>query len=85
MRGLKHAPSQRPWRTLVRVVGVDAEHKCFYAVVPAWSARIAVEIRIDSLPDDVAKLVAPGRRFHALVNTGSEEASNLRFSKWEAS
>ncbi len=75
--------SRKPWRTLVRVDDVDEDHECFYAVVPAWSVRIRVPIYIDYLPANVAKLVEPGRRFHALVNTGAEEARDLYFDEWE--
>ena len=76
-------PSRRPWRTLVRVADVDPYHGCFYAVVPAWDVRTKIRIDNDNVPANVLALVAPDRRFHALVNTGAESHRDLFFDRWE--
>ncbi|MCY4673444.1 MAG: hypothetical protein OXD43_06750 [Bacteroidetes bacterium] len=76
-------PSRRPWRTLVRVGDVDKKRKCFYAVVPAWNARVKVRIDLDNLPENIRKLVKPDHRFHALVNTGAMDSADLYFDEWE--
>lgn len=79
----KPQPSRRPWRTLVRVGDVDEEHKCFYAVVPAWNTRVKVRIDLDNVPENIRNLVKPDYRFHALVNTGAMDSADLFFDEWE--
>ena len=76
-------PWREPWRTLVRVDEVDYERKFIYVVVPPWRARQKVRIDMDSLPQEIRQLVAPDRRFHAMVNTGAESHEDLFFDKWE--
>ncbi len=76
-------PSRYPWRTLVRVGDVDTKHKCFYAVVPAWSTRVKVRIYFDDLPVNIRDLVAPDHRFHAMVNIGAMHPDDLFFDEWE--
>ena len=76
-------PSRRPWRTLVRVGDVDDEHKCFYAVIPAWDTQIKVRIDFDNLPENIVGLVRPDHRFHAQVNTGAMDPADLYFDGWE--
>ena len=76
-------PERRPWRTLVRVDDIDQERHCFYAVVPSWDVRTKVRIDNDNLPHDLRDLIEPGRRFHALVNTGSDSPRDLFFDSWE--
>ncbi len=79
----KPQPSRRPWRTLVRVDAVDNERQFFYVVVPAWSTRTKVRINMKDIPENIKKLVQPDHRFHAHVNTGATNASDLFFDKWE--
>lgn len=79
----KLLPSRRPWRTLVRVGDIDREHKCFYAVIPAWNPQVKVRIDFDNLPENIRPLVKPDHRFHALVNTGANDSADLYFDEWE--
>ena len=79
----RFAPARRPWRTLVRVADIDPEHRCFYAVVPSWEVRTKVRIDNDNVPPEIRELIAPDRRFHALVNTGAESHQDLFFDSWE--
>lgn len=76
-------PSRRPWRSLVRVDYVNMDRMCLYAVVPAWSVQTKVRIDLDNLPENIARLAKPGRRFHALVNTGASRPNDLYFDEWE--
>ena len=82
MAGIRQ-PSRRPWRSLVRVDNVDLDRKYLYAVVPAWSVQTKVRIELDNLPTRIRKLAEPGRRFHALVNTGAFSPRDLFFDEWE--
>ena len=76
-------PTRHPWRTLVRVDSVDRERRCFHVVVPSWSVSTRVRIHNVDLPRQILKFMAPDRRFHAMVNTGAESASDLFFDGWE--
>ncbi len=76
-------PGRQAWRTLVRIADVDDERQCAYVVVPAWDVHRKVRIDKDNLPSDVQELVKPDRRFHALVNTGAKNHSELFFDDWE--
>jgi len=75
--------ARKPWRTLVRIVDLDQDHKCIYAVVPAWNVSRKVKIDMDSLPSDIQALAMPDRRFHAQVNTGATDHRELFFDEWE--
>jgi CheY-like chemotaxis protein len=79
----KFAPARRPWRTLVRVEEVNASAHNFYVVVSAWSAEQKIRIMYPDVPDSVCKALAPGKQFHASVNTGAINASDLYFNDWE--
>ena len=76
-------PGRRAWRTLVRIADIDDDHQCVYVVVPAWDVHRKVRIDKDNLPPEVQELVKPDRRFHALVNTGVKNHSELFFDDWE--
>ena len=76
-------PSRRPWRTLVRIEEVDPARKFVYVIVPPWDVRRKVRIDMDSLPPPIQQRLEPDRRFHALVNTGSESHEDLFFEAWE--
>ena len=76
-------PSRRPWRTLVRVDEVNEERRLIYVIVPPWDVRQKIRVDIESLPPVLRQLVQPGRRFHALVNTGAESYEDLFFDDWE--
>ena len=82
MNGIFH-PTRRPWRSLVRVEEVDNDRECFYAVVSSWDVHKKIRIDKDSVPKGIRKLLQPGRRFHAQVNTGAESHEDLFFVSWE--
>ena len=76
-------PSRRPWRTLVRVDEVDEQRGLVYVIVPPWHVRQKIRVDVESMPPEVQQLVQPDRRFHALVNTGTESYEDLFFDRWE--
>lgn len=76
-------PSQKLWRTLVRVVSVNHKCGCFHVVVPGWDARNIIELNLDSVPDKIRPLLKPDERLYARVNTGADHAGDLRFEGWE--
>ena len=82
MSGTFH-PTRRPWRSLVRVEEVDDDRECFYAVVSSWDVHKKIRIDKDSVPKGIRKLLQPGSRFHAEVNTGAESHEDLFFVSWE--
>lgn len=82
MNGTFHS-TRKPWRTLVRVEEIDDDRRCFYAVLPAWDSRKKVRIDIEIIPEEILKLLKPGKRFHAEVNTGAESHAELFFDSWE--
>lgn len=77
------APSRRPWRTLVRVYDIDRDRGFFYVIVPGWDVRAKVRLDHEKVPEEISRLIAPGRRFHAQVNIGAESAHDLYFDEWE--
>lgn len=76
-------PSRRPWRTLVRVAELDDQRQLVYVIVPPWDVRKKIPIDVDSLPFAIRNRLAPGRRFHAMVNTGADSHEDLFFEAWE--
>lgn len=74
---------QRPWRTLVRVVSVDAQTAS--VVLPAWNSAEVVAVPVGSIPPEIVQNFAQGFRCHARVNIGAERKEDLVFSDWEAS
>ena len=77
-------PARRPWRTLVRVVEMDEDGRYFYVVVPAWSPWKKIRLYNDGVPGKIRRLLKPGRRFHAQVNTGASSDEDLFFVSWES-
>ena len=67
----------------MRVDHVDYERKCIHVVVPAWDTRVKVQINFDNLPENIKTLAEPDHRFHARVNTGALDSSDLYFYEWE--
>ena len=77
-------PTRKPWRSLVRVEEVDNDLKCFYVVVSSWDVNKKIRIDRGSIPKKIRKLLQPGKRFHAKVNTGAESHEDLFFVSWES-
>ncbi len=81
-------PSRRPWRTLIRVEGMevpdDRARGYFLAIVPAWDSNEGIKIFMDSVPESVQIRIKSGHmRFHAQVNLGAEKLEDLYFDEWE--
>lgn len=77
-------PSERPWRTLIRVCDVDHADGFFHVILPGWDSRAKVRLDLEEVPDEIRELVEPGKRFHAKVNIGAESKSDLHFEDWES-
>lgn len=74
-------PSRELSRTLVRVTRVKPLH--FYVIVPGWNPRQRVRVPFGGLPLQIRPLITAGKRLHARVNVGCEEAGDLVFANWE--
>ena len=79
--------TRRGWRTLVRVVDVDAVSavRALYVVVPAWDSKRELRLVFDGLPDTIREVVLKQERLHAVVNIGAENSNDLYFDEWEPS
>ena len=79
------SPTRRGWRTLVRVVDVDAvsTNQVVFVVIPAWNKDREVRLQIAELPKKIQALLDPSKRFHAVVNIGAENHEDLFFEDWE--
>ena len=81
---MKHAaPHQRLWRSLVRITKVDWRADQIMVIVPSFSVREEIRLTLSDLPASVRTLAFVGKRLHARVNTGAEQAADLRFEHWE--
>lgn len=77
-------PSERLWRTLVRITSVDQRKGIFRVVVPGWNHRVWIKLNLCDLPEQFQKAAMKDFRLHAMVNIGAEKARDLRFSGWMA-
>ena len=77
-------PSEKLWRTLIRVSDVDHADGFFHVILPGWDSRAKVRLDLKEVPDEIRRLVKPDKRFHARVNIGAESKSDLRFDDWES-
>jgi len=78
---------RKPWRTLVRVEEekLAAPTPTIYVIVTGWHAKKVVELLAQNLPSHVRDAIKAGtHRFHAQVNKGAEEDSELYFDEWTA-
>lgn len=84
----KVKPSQRLWRTLLRVVGSDINvfypnKSWIYVEIPAWDRSKTVTICLADIPKNKRDLLRIGYRFHAHVNIGAEKIDDLKFDSLE--
>jgi hypothetical protein len=71
----------RKWRSLVRVVSVNDYN--FSVVVPGFSVKERIQLKLNSLPSELRKLIVKNFRFHAYVNIGAKKKEDLQFERWE--
>lgn len=69
-------------RTLIRVV--DLDEKEAHLILPGFDVRQKVKIPLKDFPKKIRSILVPGKRLHAQVNLGAEEAEDLRFTDWES-
>lgn len=73
---------RKPHRTLVRVE--DKNDETIFVVVPGWHPTEVVNVSRKDMPDFILKEVEKDNtRFHAVVNIGAEDHSDLYFDEWE--
>ena len=77
-------PSQRLWRTLIRVEHFNDSFA--YFKIWAYDTRATIEIPLSDLPEGIKKRIEAYQiHFHARVNIGAEKDADLRFEDWENS
>ena len=77
------SPSQRMWRTLIRVT---SKHKD--GVLFEIPGRTGMEEKIawcskDNIPSAIFETMKRDARYHVECNFGCEDITKLRFEKWE--
>ena len=82
--GVPATVKPRFFRTLVRVVSVDADGRFFTAVLPGWNWRREVRVPASSVPEGVFREVEAGKRLHAECNLDAHRPRQLRFRRWES-
>lgn len=74
-------PTDKLWRTLIRVEFIAGREA--HVVVPAWDSKQVVKVKLSQIPEHIKSHLYEGKRLHARVNIGADEAKDLRFSDWE--
>jgi len=74
-------PSKRPWRTLVRVE--YRNEKTVTVIIVGWDPHKTIVLHKSDIPDHIWPLMRRDARLHSMVNVGTEEVENLKFTNWE--
>jgi len=74
-------PTDRMWRTLVRVDSVRSDS--IDAIIPGWNVRRKVFIWKQGIPPYIFKRLKEGDRLHVTCNIGAEDVEDLCFDGWE--
>jgi hypothetical protein len=84
LRG-EFSQQRRPWRTQVHIVDVDmgVDDEFFYVDLPAWTSDDVIRLRKADLQTELRDQLKLDARWHARVNIGAEELSELYFREWE--
>lgn len=71
--------SRKSWRTLVRIEEIYEDQKppIVIARLPSWNPHEAVRFPINIIPGNLQSSLEPGKRFHARVNIGAEDSTEL--------
>lgn len=76
-------PSEKFWRTLVRIT--KQSENFVYFVVPAWNAFDIVCVRKVMIPKEIRETLEIHNRYHVECNIGEEVKHKLKFKNWEPS
>jgi len=81
----KFSQIRKSWRTLIRVEDVFRGNipETFDVILPGWNSREIIRLRLDMVPHQSHDKIQPGFRFHAKVNKGAEDQSDLYFKDFE--
>lgn len=76
---------RQPWRTQVHIadVGADEQKEFFYVDLPGWTSEKVIRLRKAILPPELIDQLEIDARWHAKVNIGAEDPSELYFCDWE--
>lgn len=74
-------PSQKMWRTLVRVHSVNIDGVCL--IIPGWSTHVKVWCPSCAIPPAIFQNMKEGNRYHVGCNIGAEKREELCFDGWE--
>jgi len=75
-------PSERMWRTLMRVDGHRINGIMF--IIPGWDYRTPVFVPWDQIDERFhGKCDKVGFRLHCYCNTGEDDMKKLKFERWE--
>lgn len=77
------SPSQRLWRTLLRVVRVDERRWVVRVIIPGFNPHLTVSIPWKLVPLRILENLKPDDRLHAHVNIGAESWRDLVFVDFE--
>ena len=81
-------PSQKMWRTLVRVDEVVPEVRFVsmagvWVFVPGYTTENHVWVPFEAIPPAIYANMENGKRYHVRCNIGAEHISELCFDGWE--
>jgi hypothetical protein len=81
----KVPPERIPHRTIIRIteIGDEANQQVVDAIVTSWNPYRAVRFPLKLIPNELHSMVAPGARFVANVNIGTEKQEGLFFFGFE--
>jgi len=81
----KFSQIRKSWETLIRVEDVfrDTISETFDVILPGWNSREIIRLQLDMIPHQYRDKIQPGFRFHAKVNKGAEDQSDLYFKDFE--
>jgi CheY-like chemotaxis protein len=78
-------PERRLWRTQIHIAEVlPPDEPYFFVGLPGWTSSDVIRLRKDSLPPGLVDRLQEDARWHAQVNIGAVDASDLFFQDWES-
>jgi hypothetical protein len=75
-------PRRRPWRTLIKVLEVQANEQRFLLEVPAWSSTV-VPLKFRNVPQEILDRLEEDFRCRAFVNLEAEGLDEIYFCDWQ--
>lgn len=81
----KTKPTEKMWRTLVRVTYINSAVENVWFIIPGWDVEEEVPIKKQNIPLKILKTMKIGKRYHVKCNIGAENWRDLLFyfNSWE--